>query len=386
MPRVEYKDQTVIEAARNRVSHVFDEFDNVVVSVSGGKDSAVLFDLCYREAERRDREIGAFFLDQEAEYQSTIEQIRHQLSRDRVTPYWYQVPYDMTNAASFDEYHLRAWGEGEDWMRPKDDMAIHSIDGDYPHRFYDFMEWFERQQPSNTALMVGLRSKESLNRFRSVTENSGYNDIAWSTETTAEAVYRLYPIFDWRFGDIWKYISDNDLQYNKIYDYMYAEEGVDKRNMRVSNLIHEKSYEALSMLRKYEPDTFSALSERLDGVHFASIYIDRDHAFDVDELPDAFDSWKGYRDYLLETTPSDKTDRFRDRFEGQRDHTEVHKAQCKQLLINDWENNVSITRKGIDEDIEQHWRDRLELGAGGGWQAESEAGCGSLAEPDKSEH
>lgn len=359
--RVEYKDQTVLEAARDRISHIFDSFDNVVVSVSGGKDSTVLFNLCHAEAQRRGREIGVFFLDQEAEYEATITQIRHLLSNDGVTPYWYQVPFDLTNATSFDEYHFRAWETGVEWMRPKDEQAIHSIDGDYPERFYDFMEWFERQQPASTAMMVGLRSKESMNRFRSVTENEGYDGIPWTTATTGDDIYRVYPIYDWRFGDIWKYIDNNDLRYNRIYDYMYADEGINKRNMRVSNLIHEKSYHALLKLRKYEPDTFSKLTERLDGVHFASIYTGRKHALDVDDLPSAFDSWQEYRDFLLDTTPSDKTDRFRDRFEQQPDHEEVYKAQCRQLLINDWENNVPVTGKGIDEDLERVWRDRLAI-------------------------
>ncbi len=357
--RVEYKDQTVLEAAQSRINRIFDEFENIIVSISGGKDSTVLFNLCYEEAVERDRELGVFFLDQEAEYAATIDQIQHLVSKPRVTPYWYQVPYDLTNATSYDEDHFRAWEEGGEWMREKDDRAIHRLDEDYPERFYDFMEWFEARQPASTAIMVGLRSKESMNRFRSVTNNAGYDGIPWTTETDGEDVYRVYPIYDWRFGDIWKYIDDNDLRYNKVYDYMYADEGVNKRQMRVSNLIHEKSYHALLKLRKYEPETFSRLTGRLSGVHFASIYTDRDHALDVDELPSAFNSWQEYRDFLLETTPTEKTERYRERFEQQRDHREVHRAQCKQILINDWENNVSVTGKGVDEDVERVWRQRL---------------------------
>jgi predicted phosphoadenosine phosphosulfate sulfurtransferase len=362
MSRVEYKDRNVLEAAQKRVSKIFDEFDNIVVSISGGKDSTVLFNLCHAEAVKRGREIKAFFLDQEAEYDATITQIRHLMSKDAVDPYWYQVPINMTNATSFNEYHFRAWEEDKEWMREKEQISIHSIDEDYPERFYDFMEWFEETQPENTAMMVGLRSKESMNRFRSITKNPGYEDIPWTTGTRKEDVYRVYPIFDWTFGDIWKCISDNDLRYNKIYDLMYADQGVDKRNMRVSNLIHEKSFHALLKLREYEPDTFSRLSDRLDGVHFASIYTGRDNALDVGELPSAFDSWKEYREFLLETTPIDKKDRYRKRFEEQDNHEQVHRAQCKQILINDWENNVSVTDKGIGNNLEKIWRQRLEVG------------------------
>ena len=61
----EYKEYNVLEAARNRISYIFDEFENIIVSISGGKDSSVLCHLTLTEARRRNRKIGIFFLDEE---------------------------------------------------------------------------------------------------------------------------------------------------------------------------------------------------------------------------------------------------------------------------------------------------------------------------------
>lgn len=69
--------KNVLEAARERISFIFDNYKNIIVSVSGGKDSTVLAHLALLEAHKRNRKIGLFFLDEEVVYQSTIDQIEY---------------------------------------------------------------------------------------------------------------------------------------------------------------------------------------------------------------------------------------------------------------------------------------------------------------------
>src|SRR5690606_14119258 len=159
---------------------------------------------------RRGRRIGVFFLDQEAEYQSTIDMIDTMMRHELVEPLWYQVPLRMTNATSHRELFLHAWAEGEEWLRPKSDISIHRIDRPYPDRFYPFFTWFERQDSTPTAHVVGLRIFESMNRQRTMLKKNGYKHYGWST-ACGEASYRFYPIFDWHGRDVWKYIADNAL-------------------------------------------------------------------------------------------------------------------------------------------------------------------------------
>ena len=69
-----YLKDTVLEAARNRAARLFDEFDNLYVAFSGGKDSTVTLNLALEEAERRGRlPLPVIFIDQEAEWQATID-------------------------------------------------------------------------------------------------------------------------------------------------------------------------------------------------------------------------------------------------------------------------------------------------------------------------
>lgn len=355
-----YTAQSVLDAAQERVSLVFDRFENITVSVSGGKDSTALYHLMLAEAARRHRKIGVMYLDQEAEYQSTIDLIAHMMSHPLVRPMWYQVPIRMTNATSYEHDFLYAWGDGEAWMRPKHPVAIQSIADVYPQRFYDFFNWLEKTTP-DTAFVIGLRAEESLNRLRSVIKNPGIPGINWSTKTKGPTTFRMYPIYDWGMGDVWRFIDENALRYNAIYDRMLAANHNFYNTMRVSCLIHEKSMSCLTSLQELEPDTYDRLIARLGGVHVAARYAKDSLLFSASRLPEMFGTWREYRDYLLATAPIKHRARFEKRFAGQEQSEAVYRQQCRQIMTNDYENSLAPTqnRASKRESLLAPWRDIL---------------------------
>lgn len=353
--------RSVFDCARNRVRFVFREFDRIVVSYSGGKDSTCLFWLALWEAERTNRKIEVFFLDQEAEYAETIRMVESVMSHPLVIPRWYQVPIRMTNATSHRELYLHAWDPAASdlWVHPKHELATHSIDGEYPDRFYDFFEWFEAQDRVPTAHLVGLRTFESMNRQRAMLKANGYQHYQWSTRCKGAAnSFRFYPIWDFQGGDVWKMIADNDLRYNHIYDQMIARSGVNLRTMRVSNLIHEQAFRSLAALQEFEPDTYERMVRRLGGVHCAAHYSHERYVYDASELPPGHATWRAYRDHLMATTDTEVIERFRKRFASQSDDEAVYQHQVKQLLLNDWEGSLPRTKK-TEKDLRKVWWDRL---------------------------
>ncbi|MGG1673960.1 phosphoadenosine phosphosulfate reductase family protein [Paenibacillus sp. NRS-1783] len=338
-----YLNKNVLTAAQERISLLFDHFEHIVVSISGGKDSRDLYDLVQQEAIRRGRTFHVFFLDQEAEYQATIDIIWELMNGEAVIPHWYQVPIKMTNASSLQVDFLNAWGPGEEWMREKDPLAIHAIQGKYPERFYKFFEWFEEQwDKSKTCFLVGLRAEESLNRFRAVIKNPGWNGQNWTTQKGKSGV-KAYPLYDWTFEDVWHHIAVNNLSYNRVYDFMHWR-GYRIQDVRVSYLGHENSLKSLESLHEFEPETYTKLLKRMPGVHVAARYIKEDSVYSATKLPPAFSTWKAYRDFLLETTPSLHIDRFRTRFAKQGDEESICRQQVRQLLINDWEQNIPVVK------------------------------------------
>lgn len=337
-----YKQQNVLEAAKERIKWIFDNFENVSVSVSGGKDSSVVFDLCHKEAVKRNRIIECFFLDEEAIYKTSMDIVRAQMNCSNVIKKWYQLPIKHFNATSYTQDFLYCFN-GKD--EPLHGYQLDSIRSckyteEGGNRFYGFLKWYPATFKVKTALVVGLRSAESLNRYRAVTKNASIDGINWSTKTDNQLVHNLYPIYDWGFDDIWRYIYDNNVNYSKIYDYQFAK-NYHKTEMRVSSLLHEMSFKSLVDLPEFEPETYDKLCSRIEGVNTARIYAKEKLMYSVDKLPNKFADWISYKNFLLENHPNKKyKEIYKNKFKNQPINNDVAKQQVRQILINDWENTA----------------------------------------------
>ncbi len=351
-----YINETVLDATKKRISYIFDEFEDIVVSISGGKDSTVLAHLALVEAHKRNRRIGLFFLDEEVVYDSTIEQIEYlmNLYPENTNPLWLQIEFNLTNATSYKEPYLRCWEKGKHkiWMRSKKSYAIQNkpwpeedeiiINKDIGLGFYSVLENFQNTRPG-AAFLIGLRAVESMNRWRAVSKNPGYKDVFWCTRK--DDVYNFYPLYDWNFHDIWKYIYDYKLRYSRIYDYMWKK-GMGINEIRVSSLIHEKSFKALVELPEFEPKTYDRLLKRVGGISVGHLYGKDRAMLRVQKLPKNYNSWREYRDFLLKTYPDDdKKPIFEKRFARHLDNDYVARQQCRQLILNDYENNLPVDNK-----------------------------------------
>lgn len=355
MKRQVYIHENVVNAAKRRISDVFDEYEEIFVSVSGGKDSTVLAHLVATEAQKRGRRIKVFFLDEEVDYEATIDQVKYllfEMMPETIVPVWYQFPFHLTNATSMTEGQLIAWEPGKHkiWMRSKDKRAVHNM----PWRpddvtignklkgfgFYDVIRNVASHR-ENTCFFVGLRAVESPNRWQTVSKNPGKNDWCWTTKGKNGNI-NAYPIYDWNFGDVWKYIYDNKLRYNKIYDWMWKK-GMHMQEIRVSSLIHEKSFKALVDLPEFEPKTYNKLTKRIKGIQTANLYGKNSKMMKCRTLPKKFKKWAEYRDFLLDTYPDQKiADIFRKRFERHLKNEYVARQQCRQIVLGDYENNLPV--------------------------------------------
>lgn len=337
--------ENVLEAAQKRISLLFDKYDNIQLAFSGGKDSTALFHLINAEAIKRDRKFILYFQDQEAEYQGTIDFVEWAMSQPNVIPQWYQVPIFMTNAASQQQLFLWAWGEGEEWVREKNPMAIHSLNKKYPKRFYKFNLWVSQENRKNFegsfVSIIGLRAEESPDRrFVMFGED---NELFWLRRKTMP--HKAYPIIDWKYTDVWKYLIENNFKYNRIYDKMYMLGG-NLRYFRVSNLVHEKAFRCLTDLQELEPETYDKLEKRLKGVHTAAIYGKENMMYSIKDLPTNFKTWKEYKDFLLESIHPDLKRIFEyqwSRF-GDTDDVGACKYMVKRILLCDWEGNITWSR------------------------------------------
>lgn len=350
---------SVLERAQRDIVFVFDHFEKIIVSISGGKDSTVLTHLALLEAKRRNRRIGLFFLDEEVVYQSTIDQIEYlmTLEPDHTMPFWLQIEFRLTNAPSLSQSQLLCWEKGRHdiWMRPKKEYAIKERmwsleeqtvrDKNKGFGFYDVIDNFERCH-TGTAFLIGLRAQESPNRWRTVSKHPvmiGDHSIYWGTRKGANCA--LYPLYDWNHTDVWKYLATEQVRYSRIYDYQFWK-GMPLHELRCSSLIHEKAFKSLVELPEFEPQTFNRLCQRVQGAAFAQETGRDAKMFRVRKLPKNFSSWRDYRDHLLATYPDpEKKSIFIKRFAKHLENEFVARQQCRQLVLNDYENNLPVTNQ-----------------------------------------
>lgn len=355
-----YGSENVLVAAQKRMELIFDTFKDIHVSVSGGKDSTVLAHLAITEAKRRNRKVSIFFLDEEAVYAETVRQVEYlmeQLAPEHVIPLWLQMEFNLTNATSLTETQFIPWEAGKHklWLRPKKDYSIKFPPWDRSKEivadklkglgFYDMFTNFERCY-TNTAFLVGLRAVESPNRWRTVSKNPitiGGETTYWGTAKGEN--YSLYPLFDWNHFDIWKYIAEHNIRYHRIYDYQ-LKKGYGINEMRISSLIHERSFKSLVDLPEFEPETYNKLVKRAKGISLAQETAKNAQLFRATKLPKNFTSWRTYRDFLLETHPDQLiADVFRRRFTKHLDNEYVARQQVRKLILNDYENNLPVINK-----------------------------------------
>ena len=119
----EYLEESVYDALQERLRLIFEEFENIYVSFSGGKDSGLLLNLVldYRNQHYPDRTLGVFHQDFEAQYTVTTEYVERTFERikDQVEPYWVCLPMATRTALSSYEMHWYPWDETKQalWVR-----------------------------------------------------------------------------------------------------------------------------------------------------------------------------------------------------------------------------------------------------------------------------
>lgn len=313
-----YKDINVYEAAKRRMNFIFSEFNKIYLSVSFGKDSGVMLNMAIEAARKAKKlPVNVLFIDLEAQYKHTIDYAKRTMSLPEINPYWVALPIHLRNAVSQIQSHWLCWDpEKKDaWVREIPKQAI-SDESYFPFfrrgmEFEEFVpefaEWFS--QGKKTACLVGIRSDESLNRFRTIRSETKvpYKDKVWSTKLfpdTNKEVYNFYPLYDWRTEDIWAANGKFVWDYNKIYDLMYMA-GVSIHKQRLCQPFGDDQRNGLYLFKILEPETWRKVVNRVEGANFGNRYSETDYHtlgnFRIN-LPPGH-TYKSYAKFLLRTMP-----------------------------------------------------------------------------------
>lgn len=326
-----YRDADVLTAARDRMAIVFEKFEHVVVSFSGGKDSTVMMHLAADEARKRGRRFACMVIDFEAQYKLTSDHVEKMLAdyADCIDPFWICLPMHLRNGASNFEPWWLCWDPDKkaSWVRPLPDNCISDpaffpffkIGMEFEEFVVLFAEWYSKR--GQTAVMVGIRADESLNRYRTVAspaflrKKEMFEGKPWTTKVT-EHSFNAYPIYDWKVSDIWLYHRKfKDRRHNRIYDLMH-QAGVSPSQQRLCQPYGDDQRRGLWLFHLLEPETWYKVVARVNGANGMALYVEESGnitGYDKISKP-AGHTFKSFCHLLLSTLPKKSRDHFLERF------------------------------------------------------------------------
>lgn len=359
---------SVFDAAKERISYCFDNYEKIIISFSGGKDSTVMTHLIMEEAIKRNRKVALLFIDWECQFSLTISHIKnvYKLYANNIEPYWLSVPLTTDNACSQIETTWTCWDQNKKdlWVRELEDIMISDIKV-FPF-YYEgitfeeftplFAKWYAKG--SQTCNFMGLRADESLNRFRAVMGGKLNNNGVKYITNIVDEVFAAYPIYDFQTRDIWIYNYKTKKPYNKLYDRMW-QAGLSIHQMRIDEPFGDTTRRGLYLYQIIEPKMWAKLVARVAGANVVNEYgRQRGNILgnQTISLPEGH-TWKSFSNFLLDTMPKPTREHYKNKIavylqwfkvrsypDGIPDEVPIeiqHKAPswkmiCKALLKNDY--------------------------------------------------
>ena len=314
--------KNVLEAARERIAWTFDNFERIYCSFSAGKDSTAMMHLIMEEAKRRNQTIGVLFIDWECQFTITIQHARRVFDQyaQWIEPYWVAIPMTTWNGCSQHEPEWIAWDENKTWVREKEDISIKR--GDFfdfyvPNMMFEefvplFAQWYGRGK--RTACFVGIRTQESLNRFRTVARDKPMLDGKPYTTNVVDDCWNVYPIYDWQTEDIWTYAAKSGTTYNRLYDRMH-QAGMTIHQMRICEPFGDTQRQSLWLYKVVEPEMWAKLVERVAGANTGALYgNERGNMLGKGDIacPKGH-TWKSYVHFLLGSMPPRTSEHYKNK-------------------------------------------------------------------------
>jgi len=321
------RNKNVYDASIERIEYIFNNFNKIYISFSGGKDSGVMINLMldYMRKHNITKKVGVMILDNEANYNLSLEFMHRiiEANLDLLDVYWCCLPITLPCTVSSYATEWQCWGVNDEkrWISPMPKQKYIVNLKNNPFDFFEenmsydefwdkFGEWYS--QGEKCACLIGIRCDESLNRFRAImNDRKEMLDGHHWTKRNGEFVYNCYPIYDWKTRDIWVANAKFDWDYNKLYD-IFWKAGLTIAQMRVASPFMSESKSSLNLYRVIDSSIWSTLCARVHGANFVATY-GKQINYNSFKLPEGH-TWKSFVKFLLDTLPNEVSENFKMRF------------------------------------------------------------------------
>jgi predicted phosphoadenosine phosphosulfate sulfurtransferase len=266
--------RTVIAAAEQRIINAFSNGKKVYVSFSGGKDSLCLLGLTLKLAAQGKIDpslIIAEFIDEEAIFdciERTVHEWRKKVLLAGGQFNWFCLEvkhFSCFNNLEQDETFI-CWDSAQEnvWVRRPPPFAIreHPRLKNRKNTYQDFLT----KHNSDGICITGVRMAESLQRTK-------YMASSFSSKSGLARGNMVWPIYDWKDTDVWRYLYEEKIDIPDIYLYLY-QTGSSLKDLRVSQFFSVDTAKSLVKMNEYYPSLMDRIIRREPNAYLAALYWD----------------------------------------------------------------------------------------------------------------
>ena len=260
-----FLDISCVEAARQRIRHVYDTFDTVCVQFSGGKDSSAVLYLAKEIHEERGLgPVKVIFRDEEMVSPFVLDYINKIKNYDWVDFEWYCLPYGTEVWVLGRRQSIMIWGEKRikegRTCRPLPDDVItgYHFGLDHSTPMTNHIDYYTMQgKKGNVAFLTGVRASESMIRYRSCVQKLHENYIVTPYKSKKGIPLKMAKvIYDWQTDDVFKFLNE---EHGADYCEYYDVAALTGSNTRVGIPLHSIAIRRIGDLVATEPEFYDRL-------------------------------------------------------------------------------------------------------------------------------
>lgn len=263
---IEHLDINVLDASKQRIKHLINTFDNLLVAFSGGKDSLVVLHLVeqvYQELKIKEKP-KVFFRDEELIPDDVIAFVNEIRLSGRFDFYYFCIPLESEKYVLGKKETYIQWDKNRKHIRPIPEYAITC---EQVLRQYSADEFIAKSMnlKGRIAILTGLRADESLVRLQSLLVKK---DESYVCDSSSPRIKLCKPIYDWKEKDVFRFLYEYGIRYCTIYDLqMFA-----KQKLRVSTPLHAESAKEIHKLKAIYPVFYAQLCSIFQDVRLQERY------------------------------------------------------------------------------------------------------------------
>lgn len=264
----------VLTAALQRIKNAFSNGKKVYVSFSGGKDSLCLLTMVLHLAARGEINPALMiveFIDEEAIFDCIEKSVME--SRKKVLLAGGQFNWFCLEVRHFccfnhleEDESFICWDSTKKdvWVRKPPAFAI--MDHPRLKRRVNTYQDFLIKHNADGICITGVRIAESLQRSKYVTQS-------FTSNTGLARGNMVWPMYDWKDSDVWRYLCEQNVNIPDIYLYLY-QTGSRLNALRVSQFFSVDTAKSLVKMNEYYPDLMDRIIRREPNAYLAALYWD----------------------------------------------------------------------------------------------------------------